>query len=202
MIQIETGFMIFCRLSGGLGDDGIPSPPLLQTHFFVFFLSGWKEYPRETSPSGGSRRSTVRRHQAPLPPSPMVEILTNNPDVDSRHLWSSDERSHRRYPEGYFQPAPVRATMIKKKTQRVTLDLGEHAARRLERLQDVLDVRSMVGVIQLSLQLMEYVADQMSEGREFLSKDKDGNLERIAFLGINPGIPSTAPKAEADPVAV
>jgi hypothetical protein len=92
--------------------------------------------------------------------------------------------------------------MTKKKTQRVTLDLGEQSSRRLARLIDVMDTGTMVGVFQYSLQLMEYVVDQMQEGRDFFVKDKDGNLERIAFLGINPGQPSMAPKAEADPVAV
>ena len=75
--------------------------------------------------------------------------------------------------------------MAKQKTQRVTLVLGEQASRRLERLQRLLDVRTIVGVIQQALQLLEFFVTKVTQGNEFLVRDKNGNLELITVLGIS-----------------
>ena len=77
--------------------------------------------------------------------------------------------------------------MVKKKSQRVTLDLGESAAQRIARLQEVLDARTLVDVIRQSLKLLEFFVSQVLKGKEFLLRDSaTGNVELLTILDLVP----------------
>lgn len=74
----------------------------------------------------------------------------------------------------------------KKKTQRLTLDLGERSWDRLSRLQEVMEAGTKVGVIQSALQLLEFVVDQTRQGHTFLQRDAKGNVGPLTILGLTP----------------
>ena len=77
--------------------------------------------------------------------------------------------------------------MAKKKSQRVTLDLGENSAQRIERLLRVLDARTIVDVIRQALKLLEFIVAQAQGGKEFLLRDKKtGEVERVTILDLVP----------------
>lgn len=85
--------------------------------------------------------------------------------------------------------------MAMKKTQRVTLDLGESSTQRIARLQDHLEERTLVEVIRQALRLLEFVVKQARAGKEFLLRDsKTGELERVTLLELV----SIGPGAERD----
>lgn len=79
-----------------------------------------------------------------------------------------------------------------KRTQRVTLDLGESSARRIGRLQENLEERTLVEVIRQALRLLEFIVTQAKAGKEFLLRDsKTGELERVTLLelvSVGPGV--------------
>jgi hypothetical protein len=73
--------------------------------------------------------------------------------------------------------------MKKKNPQRITLDLGESSVRRIERLQEGLEVRTMVGTIEKALQLLEFFVDKTEEGYEFLLRNRQtGEAELVTIL--------------------
>lgn len=77
--------------------------------------------------------------------------------------------------------------MTKKTSQRVTLDLGRKATERLARLQSILDVRTMVQVIQQALQLFEFFVDRTLKGYQFLARNPEtGETEHIMILDLMP----------------
>lgn len=86
--------------------------------------------------------------------------------------------------------------MTKKKTQRLTLDLGERAWDRLSRLQEVMEAGTKVGVIQSALQLLEYFAERTEQGHSFLERDAKGNVGPLTILGVTPARPAELADSE------
>ena len=79
--------------------------------------------------------------------------------------------------------------MAEKKSQRITLDLGENSAQRIERLLGVLDARTTVDVIRQALKLLEFHVSQEQAGKEVLLRDKDsGVVEKITILDLVPEV--------------
>ena len=89
--------------------------------------------------------------------------------------------------------------MASKKTQRVTLDLGESSAQRIGRLQESLEERTIVEVIRQALRLLEFVVKQARAGKEFLLRDsRTGELERVTLLELVSVGPGTEGDEEAE----
>jgi len=85
--------------------------------------------------------------------------------------------------------------MAMKKTQRVTLDLGESSAQRIARLQETLEERTLVEVIRQALRLLEFFVKQAVAGKEVLLRDAaTGELERVTLLELV----SVGPEARQD----
>jgi hypothetical protein len=77
--------------------------------------------------------------------------------------------------------------MSKKTSQRITLDLGRKSTDRIARLQSILDVRTMVQIIQQALQLFEFFVDYTLKGYQFLARNPEtGETERIMILDLMP----------------
>jgi hypothetical protein len=77
--------------------------------------------------------------------------------------------------------------MAKETFKRVTLDLGRKAVERIARLQSILDVRTMVQIIQQALQLFEFFVDRTLKGYQFLAKNPEtGETEVIMILDLMP----------------
>ena len=75
--------------------------------------------------------------------------------------------------------------MKKKKPKRITLDLGESSVQRIVRLQDALEVRTIVGTIEKALQLLEFVVDKADEGYECLLRNRQtGQAELVTILEV------------------
>lgn len=80
--------------------------------------------------------------------------------------------------------------MSQKTSQRITLDLGKKAADRIARLQRILDVRTMVQIIQQALQLYEFFVDRTLKGYQFLARNPEtGETECIMILDLMPVSP-------------
>jgi len=77
--------------------------------------------------------------------------------------------------------------MADKKSQRITLDLGENSAQRIERLLGVLDARTTVDVIRQALRLLEFHVVQEQRDKEVLLRDKKtGKVEKVTILELVP----------------
>lgn len=75
----------------------------------------------------------------------------------------------------------------KKKSQRITLDLGETSAQRIARLQQILDERTIVEVIRQALKLLEFIVNQILKGKEVLLRDpRTGEAELLTILDLVP----------------
>jgi len=79
--------------------------------------------------------------------------------------------------------------MATKKSPRLTLDLGENSAQRIERLLQILDARTIVDVIRQALKLLEFFVNQVLGGKEFLLRDtKTGVIEKVTILDLVPEV--------------
>ncbi len=72
------------------------------------------------------------------------------------------------------------------KKVRVTLDLSPPFYERLEQLEQLVDAGTKANVIRQALQVYEYLAQKTLEGHTFRAVDKDGQEEKIVFLGAGP----------------
>lgn len=66
---------------------------------------------------------------------------------------------------------------------RVTLDLTPQFNKRLEALESLLEASSKAEVIRQALQLFEYIAQRQAQGYSFRAVSRDGQSEKIVFLG-------------------
>lgn len=71
--------------------------------------------------------------------------------------------------------------------RRLTIDLSPAAWDRLDRLKELTEAGTKTGVIQQALQLLEFAVDAGQRGHVMLDKAPDGNVERLAILGISAG---------------
>jgi hypothetical protein len=76
-----------------------------------------------------------------------------------------------------------RITMASKsKKLRVTLDLTQKAASRLKKIQELLESDTKAGVIRQSLQLHEYLLDEVVGGKKiFIGSNKESSGEVVLF---------------------
>ncbi len=72
------------------------------------------------------------------------------------------------------------------KKVRVTLDLSPQFYERLEHLEELVDAGTRSNVIRQALQLYEYIAQKSLEGYSFKAVGKDGEEEKLVFLGTGP----------------
>ena len=101
--------------------------------------------------------------------------------------------------EDHDQPkAKAREVMSKKKNpRRVTLDLGESAILRIERMMGKLDTRTIVGIMLKGLQVLEYLTIKTEEGNDFQFKNKKtGEVVQVAILELVPMAPEYARNAD------
>jgi len=90
--------------------------------------------------------------------------------------------------------------MKKQKPQRITMDLGEASVRRIERLQEALEVRTIVGTIEKALQLLEFFADKTDEGYEFLLRNRQTRkAELVTILELRGRRQDGLAETEGDP---
>jgi hypothetical protein len=77
---------------------------------------------------------------------------------------------------------------VKRKSEtkkiRVTLDLTENSYKRLERLEEMIEVSSKADVIRQALQLLEFIAEKKTEGYSFHMTAPGGQRVLVPLLGI------------------
>ena len=85
---------------------------------------------------------------------------------------------------------PLDSDMRRKKPAekkiRVTLDLSPQFYERLERLERLVDAGTKANVIRQALQIYEFLAQKSLAGHTFRTVDKDGQEEKLVFLGASP----------------
>jgi metal-responsive CopG/Arc/MetJ family transcriptional regulator len=67
---------------------------------------------------------------------------------------------------------------------RITVDLSPALFERLDRLTILLGAESKATVIRDALRLLEYLAEETSQGRRFFRERPSGEKEALVFLGI------------------
>lgn len=69
-------------------------------------------------------------------------------------------------------------------SRRITIDLGQSAWDRINKLQEVIEGGTKTAVIASALQLFEYMAEQSQRGSRFFVCDERGNTESIQIFGL------------------
>ncbi len=81
---------------------------------------------------------------------------------------------------------------------RITVDLSPALYERLERLTELLGAESKATVIRDALRLLEYLAEETSDGRRFFRQAPGGEKEALVFLGIESLARPTSPASPPD----
>lgn len=85
---------------------------------------------------------------------------------------------------------------MKKKTVRITLDLGPVSYKRLTQLTRFLD-NTKIGVIKQALELLERIAHALEKGYSLVMVDRDGNQIPVMIIGLNRPSDEVLPQAAA-----
>lgn len=73
---------------------------------------------------------------------------------------------------------------MKKRTVRITLDLGPVSYKRLNSLQDKLE-DTKVGLVKKSLELLDLVAAEQDKGNKLILEAPDGSQKEIKVVGLH-----------------
>ena len=76
---------------------------------------------------------------------------------------------------------------MKERKIRITVDLSPALFERLEHLTNLMGAESKATVIRDALRLLEYVAEQTSEGYRFFRETPTGEKEALVFVGLDAG---------------
>jgi len=68
------------------------------------------------------------------------------------------------------------------KTRRVQMELSPSSFDRLNKVKDLLEASSYTEVMKDALRLLEYVAEEDTEGSKFFIKRKDGEISEVKIL--------------------